>query len=437
MGNITTETAEINIPLKKILIDVTFLFDQNASRGLGRYGKELIRRLINLSLNEEKIQLALAGFLSLSDNLVQFGFSESTIDTLKQKIKFFSFGKSLPSGVRNIFRWRLHYKPVLEEYRPEIFFSPNFERGVPSHPFLNRGMESLPKTIVTVYDVIPIATNRYTSKSFLHNIVRMLAYKFMYLGVEKADTVITISNFSKEDIIRYTSVDPQKIKVIYLGVSDQFKQNSMELEQDKQDEILEKFGVKGTKYFLYDSGLEPNKGINEVLQIIKRLKKSHSPDVPAKLIVVGKSLTKGVGGAIVAKDNLGEKFLEIAEGLGVTENIVATDRISDQILRVLLFNATAYLYLSQYEGFGFGPVQAMAAEIPAIGYNGSCIPEITDGGALLINTKELDSASRQIVNFLEDKEFMDKIVLRGKEVSERYNWDETAKLTWIEIKRLL
>ncbi len=422
---------------KKILIDTTFLFDQFASRGIGRYGKELVVRLIYFALEEEKVELSLIGFLSFKENLIHFGLQESEINEMEKKIKFFSLGTPKPSGILNIYRWYKSYLPVLKEYNPDIFFSPNFERGLPSHPVLNLFKNFKTKSIVTIYDVIPIAINRYTSKTFLHNLVKKFFYKFMFLGAEKADTVLTISNFSKDDIVKYTKVEKNKIKVIYLGVSESFKQNSMELEPDKQHEILEVYGLKNEKYFFYDSGLEPNKGINELLKIVKKLKNSLVTGVPLAFVIVGKSLAKGRGSEIKAKDALGENFIEKAKVLGVLDNIITTDKISEQILRVLLFNASAYLYLSKYEGFGFGPVQAMKAGIPAIGYNGSCIPEITDGGALLINSTDTENSCRQIVSLLTNKELLDKFVQRGYIVAERYNWDVTAKESWIELKRLL
>ncbi len=126
-----------------------------------------------------------------------------------------------------------------------------------------------------------------------------------------------------------------------------------------------------------------------------------------------------------------------AQGLNISENIITTDKISDKDLKYLLFNSAAYINLSTYEGFHFGPVQAMAAGIPAIASDTSCTPEVTKGGAFLINLKNLDGAIRSIKNFLEDDNLKKSYIEKGRLVAKEYNWDKTATQTWSELKNLI
>jgi len=171
--------------------------------------------------------------------------------------------------------------------------------------------------------------------------------------------------------------------------------------------------------------------------IFKHILGAKSITLPKKLVITGKSLNKGIGSDISSNDVLGDRFLNYAKRLNILENICATGYITDEELLALLMNATAHIYLSKNEGFGFGPIQAMAAEVPSIVYNGSCLPEITQGGALLVNLKDLSVSARQIINFLEDESFITQMKQKGLEVAQRYNWDNTAANTWQLIQNLL
>lgn len=431
------ETIENKTKKKKILIDVAFLFDQYTKRGLGRYGIELIERLIKYAYEDSKYEVSLIGFLTIEQNLVQFGFTASQVEELKKLINFFSLGNAEISGIKNIKLWINKYIPYINFYKPDLYFVTNFERGMPTLPFINRKLIFKPKTVVTIHDVIPISTKKYSNKGFFQNLLKSFFYNFLINGIKKVDLIITVSNFSKKEIIKYKKIKEDKIKVIYQGVADQFFISKYKQDSDLTKEVMYEFGLLGSRYFFYDSGLEKTKGIDEMLLIFKKIVVLNKIGIPKKLVVTGGSLKPGIGQEIKPNDSLGEEFLKRATSLNILTNIIATGRISDEILRILLFSATAHIYLSQNEGFGFGPVQAMAAEVPSIAYNGSCLPEITSGGSLLVSLKDMDSTVKQIVHFLENDDLIQKTRAIGLEVAKRYNWENTARSTWQEFKNLL
>lgn len=425
--------------IKKILFDLTFLFDQYSKRGIGRHSKEVIFRLVPICLQEKEYELGFIGFLDFEQNLTAIGFSPEEKNFLlsSERIKFYSIGKPKVSSVSNIILWLTKYIPVINEFKPDLYFSTNAERGIPTLRFFSKKITKFPYTVVTIYDVIPLMTNTYSSKSFIHNIIKGLFYRYIFDGVKRADKIITISNYSKEQIVKYAKIKEEKISVIYEGVSDDFFLSRYKQDEFEVKEVLENYGLLGEKYFFYDSGLERSKGVFHMLEILKHVWIKNTEGIPKKLVITGSSLNEGEGEEITSNDVLGKNFLDKAKELKILKNIVAVGRVTDGILKILLFNASAHIYLSLNEGFGLGPIQAMAAEVPSIVYNGSCLPEITAGGSLLVNISNYEIASQQIIHFLENDELREKTKYIGLEVAKRYNWDKTVFETWQLIKNLL
>lgn len=415
---------------KKILIDVTFLFDQYTFRGIGRLGKEVVKRIIEADLEDDSFHVELIGFNTLTQALQQFGFSQYFIDENSTYIKYHSMGESFPSSTGNIKKWEQLYAPIINEVRPDVFYSVNFERGLPSIESFSNLLTHKPKTIVSAHDAIPLINNSFSNKGFIVNYLKGKFYKFMFEGIKNADEVITISKFSEKDFVNF-GVDKDKISVIYLGIDDSFRseENSLATEegQDNPEVIstLKSFDLNQKEYFVYDSGLEENKGIKELLEIFAKIVKEDNK-FPKKLVLVGKEFHKTINGQFLPKSDVAFKTLKRIKKLGLENNVITTDRVSDEELIILLKNAFAYFNFSKYEGFSFGPVQAMAAGVPAVVGDYSCIPEVTDGGAYLVKTEDIDKTYSQIKKYLEDEKKVKEMVSRGRKISQRYTWEGTA-----------
>lgn len=405
----------------KLLIDVTFLFDQYAARGIGRFGKEVVSRI----LTNQDFDVALIGFKSLTENL-----HELDVDVrYEDRLEFFSLGAPHPSGVRNILRWYTSYRKIISQVNPDTYFAVHFERGLPTTPLLKLGQNFKGKTVVVCHDVIPLAIPdfRFSHKGAVQNLFKKIFYNVMWSGVRNSKIIITDSLFSKNDIVKFGHAKADKIFVAYLGVDPSFYRRSLDVvDREVQKEVLAKYGLNEKSYFLYDSGLEANKGINELIAIFARLPKS-STSIPPYLVITGKDFKSGVGRAIQPTSTLGNKVLMQLSEAKVLDYILTPGVVSDSDLKVIFANASIYINLSKYEGFGLGPIQAMAAEVPTITSNLSCFPEVTDGGALLIDITNVESAVTDLENFLDNNTAIQTQVRRGREVVRKYNWDNTAK----------
>lgn len=421
---------------KTLMVDTTFLFDQYSLRGIGKFGKELLKRMIKDIVNNDEWKLSLIGFWDLEKNLMQIGLSNLLIEEIIDKITFFSVGEPRLSNPKNVDFWDKFYRPVINTERPDIFFSVNFEKGLPTVTEFRQKLKFIPATAVIAHDAIPIVTDIYSKKSFVHNFFKKKFYLKMFTGVQNADLVITPSEFSKNDLVNYGKVNENKIQVVNLGVDEKFNVDFWQPEQTDVSEILHRYKVEAKNYFIYDSGLEANKGSDILLHIFSRIAALNKKAVPKTLLITGGSFDAGSGKNIKSKNLLATVFLKKAKKLNVLDNIVTTSKISDEELIILLRNSFAHLNFSQYEGFNLGPVQAMASKIPSIAANASCNPEITKGGALLVNTNDLESAFKQIKQFITDPEEIKKQVKKGSEVVKDYDWNKTSDKIWELVQRI-
>lgn len=420
----------------RILIDITFLFDQYAFRGIGRYGKDMLKELIPLVSEENAWELHLIGFNDLNKNLIALGFSKFRIEDINNYISFHSLGDPIKSNWKNLIRWGSSYKPILKAVEPEVFWAIHFERGIPN--FGRFKISDQIKTVVTAHDAIPLISSSFSKKGPIINWLKGLFYKRMWNGVKNADLVIAPSNFTKNDLIEHGHVSEHKIKRIYEGVGERFFKSNIEISEEKLLDLKNRFAITGIKYFFYDSGLEGSKGIDQMIEILSEIWKGNKLEIPKYLVLTGGgALYKGVGKDIKPRNEIGKNFLNACKKQGILDSIISTGKVNDEDLVVLLSDAYTYIYTSQYEGFGLGPVQAMAAEVPTIVANTSCLPEITAGGALLIDTKDVSKSVEIVTEFLSNANQMNEFVQKGKEVVKKYNWELAAKETWIAIKGLV
>lgn len=426
---------------KKILIDTTFLFDQYSRRGIGKTGRELVVRLIPLLL-ENNYEVHLIGFETLEKNLIDLGFSQFVLEDITSKIHFKSFGPAVVSGVRNIWRWNKTYKAAFEEINPDIFFAAHYERGLPSaNIFKNRLADNLKKmkTCVICYDVIPFKTGKYSNKGFIRNIIKMIFNKILWTGVKNADLIFTISNFSKEEISSMPDINAEKIRVIHLGISDYFYKSNIQMRYDDEliNQVMEVYSIEDKKYFLYDSGIENNKGIFELLETFAKLQTLSNSKIPKYLVITGGDFVKSSGKDLKGRNIAADKIIKKARELGIIENLIVTGKVSERDLVILLHKASFYINFSKYEGFGLGIAQSFAAEIPVIASNLSSYPEIAQNAGFLVDISDLNQAVKDIESFISNDNLIKLNIEKGVEVVKGYDWDQASKKYFEEMNNLI
>jgi glycosyltransferase involved in cell wall biosynthesis len=236
---------------------------------------------------------------------------------------------------------------------------------------------------------------------------------FTLLG---ARHIITLSDHSKQDIIRLTRVAPQKVTVIPAAIDSRFQL----IENTK---ILDaaRFRLRlPESYFLFVSTIEPRKGIDTLLRAYERV----APHVREHLVIVGK------------RGWYYNTLYTQARGIGL-DRIHFVDYVSDQELPFVYNLATAFVFPSRYEGFGFTPLEAMACGVPVIASNSSSIPEVVADAGLLIPPNDVMGFAHAMISFASNPQQRELFREFGLQRAEAFSWQRAATATAATYARLV
>lgn len=262
----------------------------------------------------------------------------------------------------------------------DFFWSPHY--NIPILPIKAK------KRVVTIHDVCHLAFAH--TLSFIQKIYANLILNF---ATKLSDIILTDSEFSKQEIIKYTKTN-KSINVVYCGVQ----------KLGKASQELYDFD-----YILYVGNIKPHKNITMALEAYKKIK-PNNPDL--KFVIVGKK----------------EKFIN-ADIESINSNIdgvIFTGEISDEDLISLYVSAKLLVFISLYEGFGLPPIEAQLYNCPVLASNVSSIPEVCGNGALYCNPYDINSVTQQLAILLTDKGLKKQLVENGQLNIKRFDWNNTA-----------
>ncbi|MCX6340468.1 MAG: glycosyltransferase family 1 protein [Candidatus Aureabacteria bacterium] len=279
--------------------------------------------------------------------------------------------------------------------RCDLYHFPNFVI-----PPLKKG-----KAVVTVHD---LSFSRYPEYTEARNL-RRLEKCFRYT-LERADAIITISEFSKRELMELYGVPSDRIAVIHLGVS------------TPRRAVFEK--PLPARYFLFVGTVEPRKNLGTLLDAWRIVKK-HRPDWAFKLLIAG-----GHGwNCEPAEAQAGKR--------GVADDVITIDYVTHEDLPALYRAAEALVFPSFYEGFGLPPLEAMASGTPVIASTAPAIPEVVGDAALMCDPHDPEGIARAIVQIQDDRQLRDSLVARGFERIKLFGWRKTAEETLALYRKLL
>jgi len=233
--------------------------------------------------------------------------------------------------------------------------------------------------------------------------------KDMKSTIKRADYIITISESSKRDIIKYLHVDENKIQVIYPGVDEVYKKV---LNSDEIIAVKNKYNIHG-KYLLYLGTLEPRKNIETIIRAYSCFKKSDKENI--KLVLAGK------------KGWLYDNIFKLVKEFDIEDSVIFTDYIDDSDKATLYQGAEMFLFPSLYEGFGMPVIEAMASRIPVITSNSSSLPEVSGEAAIITDPLDYKKISESIELILNDNGLREKMVNEGIKQANKFSWDLSAE----------
>lgn len=295
------------------------------------------------------------------------------------------------TAVENVFRKILHLDDILIDRRTShlLRLKRYMNPGVDAcDPFVFHS--SYYRTCTSKKAVNITTVHDFTYEYFIKGIAKSVHCWQKYRAIRNSDLIICVSENTKKDLLRFVpSVDANKIRVIYNGVSEDYYP-------------IDSAGVDNSRFALFVGARGGYKNFSVAVEAIK--------DTTLDLVIVGSPL-------------LHTEIKHLDSVLG-RDRYKYAGRISNKELNVLYNTAFCLLYLSSYEGFGIPVIEAQKAGCPVIAANYSSIPEIIGDKALLVNEISPVEILKKI-RFLESDYNRSEIVNFGLENAKRFSWDKT------------
>src|SRR6185312_2975589 len=234
----------------------------------------------------------------------------------------------------------------------------------------------------------------------------------------KANRIVTVSEYSKQDIAKTYGVNPQKIDVVYNGADEAYRK----LGDEEAKQVKQKYS-NGQDYFVYVSALHPRKNVVRLLQAFDKMK--DSMQTPVKLLLVGPAYFKN------------SEMMKVFEGMKHKDDVVFTGRLEVDELCKVVGAAVAMTYVSYFEGFGIPIVEAMRCEVPVITSNVTSMPEVAGDAALMVDPFSVDSITDAMTRLLKDESLRKGLIEKARLRKDIFTWDRTANLTWASFEKTL
>jgi glycosyltransferase involved in cell wall biosynthesis len=333
-----------------------------------------------------------------------------------------SDSRTLSHRVRGVGFYLQNLKDSLIKYHPEnkyVFFEKRSQ--IPSgtqivhYPYFEPFFRTLPvlkkyKTVVTVHDLTPLVFPGH----FPSGLKGSINWQIQKFNLQRADRIITDSEKSKKDIIRYAGIPDNKIDVVYLAAGKAFASIKNEVLSIK---VRKKYKLP-PKFVLYVGDATWNKNLPRLVRAISKIK------VP--LVMVGKTLTE----TEYDKQNPWNKDLTMTQDLiSNNPNATALGFVPTEDLAALYNTATCFVMPSLYEGFGLPILEAMQSSCPVITTREGSIPEVAGDAALYVEAEDEDSVADGIKKVWDNDKLQKELSEKGLTQAARFSWKKTAAQT--------
>jgi glycosyltransferase involved in cell wall biosynthesis len=291
----------------------------------------------------------------------------------------------------------------LKTFASDIFWSPHY--NVPLINFAKK------LKIVTIHDVYHLAYYKTLSSK-----QRIYAKLMMHRAVDASDIVFTVSEFSKNEIIKFTACNPAKIHVVYNGVN--FLRYNKQFPANNKAEVLLKYGITHP-YILFVGNVKPHKNLQNALLGYKKFLEAAQGELKnINFVIAGKQEGFITGDDEIAKI-ITQPFFK--------ENVIFTGWVDDQDLPILYQQASTFIFPSLYEGFGFPPLEAMAAGCPVVSSNAACLPEIYEDAVVYFDPWKVSSIAEALLKVLTNVEVRNELIQKGYKQSGKFTWDQAIR----------
>lgn len=258
------------------------------------------------------------------------------------------------------------------------------------------------RKITTFHDLTTLRFNNPT-KNWLIFKLKQQVYRFVIKSAARhSSAVIAISQYTKDDLVKLTGIDPSKVVVTYEAA-------------DKIPVGVEQIHkLAGARFIMYVGRPTPHKNLGRLIDAFGLLVKQQ-PDL--KLVLAGKL------------DENYQRHQKTVEKRGLGKSVIFTGFVNEAQLRWLYEHTAAYVFPSLSEGFGLPGLEAMVHGAPVAASNVSCLPEIYGDAAHYFDPKDVADMASKIGEVISNQELRAELVSKGYAQAKKYSWQKMAEQT--------
>jgi glycosyltransferase involved in cell wall biosynthesis len=262
------------------------------------------------------------------------------------------------------------------------------------------------RTVVTIHDCIHLRFPQYLPSRLGYAYARAA----LWTAAHRAARVITVSEASKRDILRYFRIPESRIDVIHNAIDDRFWEAPG---PENMERVRQRYQLNAP-FVLYAGNIKPHKNLERLIEAFHLLRQDPAlRDV--QLLIIGDEVSKY---ATLRRAVHRHKLHKHVRFFGF---------VSHETLAALYRLADVFVFPSLYEGFGLPPLEAMASGTPVITSNVSSLPEIVGDAALLIDPREPQAISDAIRRVLNDAELRASLRTRGLARAREFSWERSIR----------
>lgn len=278
----------------------------------------------------------------------------------------------------------------------DVFLGTNF-RGIFKDSF---------KTVLTIHDMAYAYFPEATEQESLKYLQQELPS-----AAEKAHAIITVSESTKRDVVRFLHISPEKIAVVHLGVAESFRPLS---DHAPLKAVRERYRLPHA-FILSVGTIQPRKNLTGLLEAYALLRADDG--FRADLVIAG------------GKGWKSERLKDHIKSLGLEGRVHFTGYVDENDLPALYNLAEVFVFPSFYEGFGLPLLEAMACGVPVVASNNSSIPEIAGDAAVLVDPHSPESIAHGIKQAINEPDLRRGCIERGIARSRLFTWEKCARET--------
>src|SRR5688500_3758797 len=359
----------------RVAIDARKLHDF----GIGTYIRNLLRHLARIDQQSEYVLLCAAADMHVPPTLGP------------------NFRAVLEPSPNYSLREQWHVPLVLQREKPDVYHAPHYV--LPAAVMC--------PSVVTIHDCIHLMFPQYlpNRRAYLY------ARTVVWAAAQRADAILTVSEASKRDILRFFDVKPEKVVVVHNAIDERFWTPPAD---DEVARVRERYQLEHG-FVLYAGNIKPHKNLVRLIEAFDEIRKHGFEDL--KLLIIGDEISRLPA---LRRAVHRHKLHKHVRFLGY---------LSDETLAVLYRLAAAFVFPSLYEGFGLPPLEAMASGTPVVTSNVSSLPEVAGDAAVLVDPYDVDSIVEGLRRVLDDPAFAAELGRRGQERAREFSWERSVEKT--------